>query len=232
MATFVLVHGGFVGGWDWTEFARRLRVGDNEVYTPTLTGLGERVHLGTRDTNLSTHIQDIVNVLEYEDLRDVVLTGHSYGGMVISGVATRVPERIAHLVFIDAMLPRDGQSAVDVTGGMLMQDRVEDGFVLRPPPPELEREEVLGRKRWVKQPLATFEEKLRISTPLEKQAFTRTFIFAAKKPASAPMMRGEFAAAVARVRTDAAWRFFEVQCGHAVHWQMPDQLAKILLELA
>jgi pimeloyl-ACP methyl ester carboxylesterase len=229
VTTYVLVHGGFVGGWDWTKFARRLRVRDNEVYTPTLTGLGERVHLGTHDTNLSTHVQDIVNVLEYEDLRDVVLTGHSYSGMVISGVADRVPERVAHLVFIDAMLPGDGQSAVDVTGGMLNQDQVEDGFVLRPPPQGLDEAE---RRRWVRQPLATFEEKLRISTPLEKQAFTRTFIFATRKPATAPMMQGEFAAAVARVRADPSWRFIELPCGHAVHWQMPDELARILLDLA
>ncbi|WP_158502237.1 alpha/beta fold hydrolase [Vitiosangium sp. GDMCC 1.1324] len=111
MATFVLVHGAFYGGWCWKRVRRLLCEAGHEVATPTLTGAGERHHLLTREVGLATHIQDILNVLEYEDLREVVLVGHSYGGMVITGVADRVPERLRHLVYLDAHLPDSGQAA-------------------------------------------------------------------------------------------------------------------------
>ena len=107
MATFVLVHGGWAGGWQWREVASLLRAAGHDVFTPTLTGLGERVHLASPDVGLDTHIQDILMVLEYEELRDVILVGYSYSGMVITGVAERAPERLAHLVYLDAYVPRE-----------------------------------------------------------------------------------------------------------------------------
>ena len=94
MATFVLVHGAWLGGWCWQRVAPHLRRAGHEVYTPTLTGLGERAHLLSRDVGLDTHVQDIVGVLECEDLLEVILVGHSFGGMVVSGVAERVPDRL------------------------------------------------------------------------------------------------------------------------------------------
>jgi pimeloyl-ACP methyl ester carboxylesterase len=114
MATFVLVHGAWHGGWCWRKVTPLLRAAGHEVYTPTLTGLGERAHLGHPDVGLATHVQDVVNVLEYEDLSDVVLVGHSYGGMVITGVAHQAPGRLAHLVYFDAFVPEDGQSMLDL----------------------------------------------------------------------------------------------------------------------
>lgn len=114
MATIVLVHGGTSGGWAWKPIASRLRDKDHEVYTPTLTGLGERVHLLTRETGLDTQITDIVNVLVFEDLDDVILVGHSLSGMVITGVADQVPERIAKLIYLDAFLPENGESIRDL----------------------------------------------------------------------------------------------------------------------
>ena len=116
MATFVICHGGWAGGWQWREVGAQLRAGGHEVYTPTLTGLGERVHLAHPDIDLETHIQDIVMVLRYENLYNVILVGHSYGGMVITGVAEQVPERIAQLVYLDAFVPQDGQSLADLIG--------------------------------------------------------------------------------------------------------------------
>ena len=116
MATFVLVHGGWAGGWQWREVASLLRAAGHEVFTPTLTGLGERVHLASPDVGLDTHIQDILMVLAYEELRDVILVGYSYSGMVITGVAERAPERLAHLVYLDAYVPRDGESLLDMLG--------------------------------------------------------------------------------------------------------------------
>ena len=113
MKTYVLVHGGGHGGWCYRSVAKLLRDAGHEVYTPTLTGLGERKHLLSIDTNLSTHVTDIVNTLVYEDLRDVILVGHSYGGMVITGVADRAADRIRELVYLDAAHPGDGQSLLD-----------------------------------------------------------------------------------------------------------------------
>ena len=114
METYVLVHGGGHGGWCYRKVAKLLRDAGHEVYTPTLTGLGERRHLLSIDTDLSTHVADIVKTLEYEDLRGVILVGHSYGGMVITGVADRAADRIRELVYLDAAHPYDGQSLVDV----------------------------------------------------------------------------------------------------------------------
>src|SRR5437867_3282753 len=116
MATFVLVHGASTGGWYWAPVRSLLRDAGHEVHTPTLTGLGERCHLLSRGIGLDTHIQDVVNALVYEDLRDVVLAGHSYSGMVVTGVADRVPERIAHLVYVDAFVPHHGESLLDLGG--------------------------------------------------------------------------------------------------------------------
>ena len=110
MATFVLVHGAWVGGWAWKHVAPLLRERGNDVFTPTLTGVGERVHLATPEVNLDTHITDIVNVIYYEDLEAVVLVGWSYSGMVVSGVLDRIPERLARVVYLDAEVPRDGES--------------------------------------------------------------------------------------------------------------------------
>jgi len=110
MATFVLVHGGWAGSVVWRLLAPRLRKAGHEVYAPTLTGIGAREHLLSREIDLDTHIQDVIGVIDDADLSDIVLVGHSYGGMVISGVADRVPEEVASLVYLDACLPENGQS--------------------------------------------------------------------------------------------------------------------------
>lgn len=115
--TYVIVHGAWGGGWDWKGIDSLLTASANTVYRPTLTGLGERVHLASPTIDLSTHIADIVNVIRFENLHDVVLVGHSYGGMVISRVADRIPERIRRLVFIDAFVPEDGESVVTAARG-------------------------------------------------------------------------------------------------------------------
>ena len=140
MANYVFVAGGGWGGFIWREVASRLRGHGHEVFTPTLTGVGERVHLATPQIDLETHVQDILGVLEYEDLHEVILVGHSYGGLVITGVAEQVPERLAQLVYLDGLVPQDGQSGWDVTDPGL-RDRIEqrvrahgDGWRLLPPP--------------------------------------------------------------------------------------------------
>jgi pimeloyl-ACP methyl ester carboxylesterase len=129
MATFVLVHGGGHGGWCFGPLARVLRDDGNDVYTPTLTGLGERAHLFRADVDLDCHVDDISALLRFEDLRDVILVGHSYGGMVITGAADRVPDRVGHLVYLDAKPPRDGQSLVDVAGPFMAAARADSRIV-------------------------------------------------------------------------------------------------------
>jgi len=140
MATYVLVHGGGHGGWCYQKVARLLRAAGHDVYTPTMSGLGERSHLVSADIDLDLHIRDIVAVLHYEDLRDVILVGHSYGGMVITGIADRAADRIGRLVYLDAANPVNGQSLVDVAGPIIQATRpmgkVVDGveLVLLPSP--------------------------------------------------------------------------------------------------
>jgi pimeloyl-ACP methyl ester carboxylesterase len=140
MATFVLVHGGGHGGWCYAKVAPRLRQAGHEVYTPTLTGLGERSHLMGSHVDLDLHVRDVVAVLHYEDLHDVILVGHSYGGMVITGVADRAADRIGRIVYLDAANPVHGQSLVDVAGPVIEavrpDGRVIDGveLVLLPSP--------------------------------------------------------------------------------------------------
>ena len=118
MTTFVLVHGSCHGGWCWKEVTPLLRKYGHDVYTRTLTGLGERSHLVSRNVGLHTHILDIIQVLEYEDLSEVTLVGHSYGGLVIGGVAEVIPERIKRLVYLDAYIPQDNKSAFDIVPGL------------------------------------------------------------------------------------------------------------------
>ena len=134
MTTYVLVHGGGHGGWCYQRVARILRTAGHDVYTPTMTGLGERSHLLNPQVDLDLHVGDVVTVLHYEDLRDVILVGHSYGGMVITGAADRAVDRIGRLVYLDAATPRNKQSLVDVAGPVIEAirplGRVVDGIEL------------------------------------------------------------------------------------------------------
>lgn len=127
---YVLVHGAWGGGWAWKEVQRLLEAEGHTVYRPTLTGHGERVHLSDPNIDLSLHIQDVVNLIKWEELEDVILLGHSYGGMVVTGVADQVPERIRRLVYVDAIVPEDGESVNAAFGQerALTQDE-ESGFV-------------------------------------------------------------------------------------------------------
>jgi pimeloyl-ACP methyl ester carboxylesterase len=131
--TFVVVHGATAGGWEWKNTGKFLTDDGHTVYRVTLTGLGERMHLSSPDIDLQTHINDVVNLILFEDLHDVVLTGHSYGGMVITGVMDRIPDRIRHVVFLDAAVPDDGQSIWDIFGGQSPQGpNFADGFMQVP----------------------------------------------------------------------------------------------------
>lgn len=114
--TFVLVHGAWAGGWEWKGIGQRLLADGYTVYRPTLTGLGERVHLANESIDVNTHVTDVVNTILFEDLHDVILMGHSYGGMVVTGVVEKIPDRIKAVVYVDAFFPNDGESANDMVG--------------------------------------------------------------------------------------------------------------------
>jgi pimeloyl-ACP methyl ester carboxylesterase len=231
MTIYVLVHGACGGGWIWRDVASLLRARDHEVFTPTLTGLGERVHLTHPEINLSAHIQDVVNVFEFEDITGAVLVGHSYAGMVITGVADRIPQLVSHIVYLDAHVPQDGQSHSDLTG----IQRTGEEWLVKPPtrpegsPAPTEVEQWMMSKL-VSQPRRTLEEKLSLSVPTEKQPFNRTFIKAERSPRTDGPSVALWRAAD-RVRIDPAWNYLGIDTGHMVQIEKPEQVAAMLLEL-
>jgi pimeloyl-ACP methyl ester carboxylesterase len=236
MKTYVLVHGGGHGGWCYQPLARILRARGHEAYALTLTGLGERSHLLNAAVDLDTHITDVVNTLVFEDLRDVILVGHSYGGMVITGVADRVPERIGHLVYLDAAYPQNGQSLVDHAGPMMLaarkSARVVNGIelVLFPGEDPLGFYGVKdpGQIAWMKpkltpHPWKCFEQKLVLKNEAVMRAIPRSFItcsFRMDDPSRAAL------------KALCNGRYWEFDTGHDLMITEPAAVAGVLLQLA
>ena len=235
MATFVLVHGAWGGSWGWRDFANLLRADGHEVYTPSLTGQGERIHLGGPQVNLSTHVTDVENVFRFEELTDVTLVGHSYGGMVLTGVADRIPELIQHLVYVDAFLPKDGESCFDLGGaGGPDKATIEDGWKIMPMGPRIEPEtpEAAERLRKISpQPIGTFEEKVRLTVPLEQRTFSLTYVKATGERPGDANRTSAFWQAAERTQADARWRYHGLPCGHVIQREMPQELEAILDEV-
>jgi pimeloyl-ACP methyl ester carboxylesterase len=233
MATFVIVHGGWGGGWEWTDVARKLRQQGHEVFTPTLTGLGEREHLGGQDTGLSDHIEDVVKVLEFEQLTDVVLCGHSYGGMVVTGAADRVAERIRLLVYVDAFVPDDGQAGRDLVppefAEEVMRSADERGDGRFPIPEDLlppegalsaeRREAYIMRLR--PQTLPTFTEPVRLSGAVDELA--RAFVRCTTDDIMAPFAERALA---------EGWTYRELATPHDPQLFDPEAITAILDDLA
>ncbi len=174
--TYVIVHGAWGGGWDWRAVDSMLTRHGHRVVRTTLTGLGERVHLASPDIGLSTHIDDVVNTILWDNLQAVVLVGHSYGGMVITGVADRIPERIRRIVYLDAFLPDSGDTALglaDSSGATFLRANVRDGFII---PTWVTDDHAIPRD--VPQPLRTFTDTLRLVNPAARRipaAYILTF---------------------------------------------------------
>jgi len=235
MTTFVLVHGAWGGSYAWHDFANLLRGDGHEVYTPSLTGLGERSHLGGPDVNLTTHVTDVENVFKYEGLSDVVLVGHSYGGMVVTGVADRVPELISHLVYSDAFLPKDSESCFDLGGaGGKENARIEDGWKVQSPgalPENPTPEQLRQNNLRAPQPLGTLTEPVSLKTPLEERDFSLTYIKALQPP-RASGGASAFWAASDRTRDDPRWNYYEMATGHGTYREMPERFREILYEVA
>jgi pimeloyl-ACP methyl ester carboxylesterase len=240
MATYVLVPGAWIGGWAWKAVARRLRQGANDVYPVTLTGLGERVHLARREVNLDTHITDVIKLLEFEDLRDVVLVGHSYSSCVVPGVADRVGDRLSHVVYVDGGPLADGQSMLDFAGPEGAADlrrKVAErgdgwllpypGFEELGPPPMLEglgpAERALLEGKSTPQPFGTYEQPLRLKGG--KGNFQQVVI-----ACNGFRFLEKVAPQVAAFLTPA-WKRLELATGHWPMLSAPDALAEQLLGL-
>jgi len=224
--TIVFVHGAWGGGWQYTRVEPLIESVGHTVFRPTMTGLGERVHLGGPEVGLSTHIEDIVNVLEFEDLTEVVLVGHSYGGMVIAGVADRIPGRIAKLIYFDAILPENGESvaslfrgAIDTwatagAGGaetwQLVPRWVEEG---EKPPVD------------VPQPILTFYEPIVLGNS-EAKRLSAAFLLTVE----AGKEVDDFDVFADRAR-ELGWEVFEMEGDHNPHWFQPEAFVDVLLQV-
>ena len=226
MATFVLVHGAWHGGWCW-RFLRPFLKG-HEVFAPSLTGLGERKHLARPDIDLDTHIGDIVSILEMEDLHDVILVGHSYGGMVVTGAADRAHDRIKRIVYLDAFVPENGKCVLDYVvpeRAARMREEGERTGSVTPPPLSLwgltKPEHVdFVKPREVPHPYRTMSQAIRLSGNAER--IPKTFVYCSS-PAT-----GSFDRFATRYRDDPAWSFYELKTGHDAMILMPERVAEIL----
>ncbi|HXU74810.1 MAG TPA: alpha/beta hydrolase family protein [Polyangia bacterium] len=239
MATFVLVHGAGTGGWLWRRVRSLLARAGHEVFTPTLTGLGERAHLARRDVGLGTHIDDIVGVLDYEELHDVILVGFSYAGMIIPAVADRLPGRVRRLIYLEAVVPQSGTAMLDVMPPEVReawQRHVLAGDGWRVPPmtktylgridpdgaDESEIRRLLARR--TPQPLACFSEPLTLE---HADALPpATFIHCTDKQQHDSLAKQ---AATLRAR---GWLVRELPTGHFCMLTMPGATASLLAEIA
>jgi len=232
-SSYVLVHGAWHGGWCWRRVADRLRAAGRRVLTPTLTGLGDRVHLARTDTTIELFADDIINAIAAEELSSVVLVGHSFAGRPISLVADRIPQRLRRLVYLDAALPENGVSHLDALPSELREARIraaeafDGGRSLPPPPPEAlgvtEQDDTAWlRRRMVPQPFACFRASFRLANPLGNK-LPVTYI-RCTNPAYEPME-----ASARRARSIPGWRYLELATGHDAMITRPAELAEILL---
>jgi pimeloyl-ACP methyl ester carboxylesterase len=218
--TYVIVHGAWGGAWDWRRVDSMLTAQGHLVYRVQLTGLGERVHLASSSIGLATHIDDVVNTLVWENLRNVVLLGHSYGGMVITGVADRVPDRIAQLIYLDAFVPDSGESVFsfqDSAGAAFFRANTRDGFIV---PPWVTDVHVTPRD--VPQPLHTFTDTLRLINP-DGRKVPATYILTVDPGATSDPFQRYADRAAAR-----GWRVLRMEADHIPERSAPAALVELL----
>jgi pimeloyl-ACP methyl ester carboxylesterase len=226
MTTFVLVHGATAGGWIWRSVPSLLRAAGQDVYTPTLTGLGERRHLFSPETTMETHILDIFNVLDFENLHHVILVGHSYGGAVITGVAELCAERLSHLVYLDAFVPQDGEAVKDLYDSPVADALAE--HYLNGGKGGSEDAAVAGDARFTAHPLKTFVHPLQLKSKAAA-ALPRTYIFCTEKQEMGLRAQGIIRSAD-RAKA-AGWSYHELNTGHHPMWTLPRELTDILLSI-
>lgn len=246
MANFVLVHGAWHGGWCWRDVRKILENNGHTVFTPTLTGLGERSHLLSPGIDIETHIADVTNVLVWEELNDVILVGHSYGGMVITGVADRLKDRLRHIVYLDAFVPADGDSSATHIVKLMKPDATDTEFdaeiarrhatanALGGGPPDLDRlfdipMEMAEKRAWVKRRVTPHPVGTQV-TPVDladggPEGLPKTYILCAGAPGRTPFM-----ALADRLRHDDGWTYRELDTTHDSMVTMPAETAALLIE--
>jgi len=228
---FLLCHGAWSGGWSWKKMHPLMAQAGHRLVAPTYTGLGEREHLASPAVDLDTHIQDILNVIKFEDFRDVVLLGHSYGGMVATGVADRARGCVSQLIYLDAFVPRDGQSLFDLHEGgrepMSKAAAAGDGYRVPPNPPPADTPQADLRwldDRRVDMPIKCLETKLKLEHG--EPSMPRSYIYCKRIPPGDVF--GQFAK---RAKSEEGWRYFELDASHAPNVTAPEALMKVLAEI-
>jgi hypothetical protein len=231
--TFVLVHGACHGGWCWRRVADLLSARGHRVFTPTLTGLGERSHLLSRDINLDTHIADVVNVFRFEDLTDVCLVPHSYAGWPCSGALEQIGDRVSSIVWLDAQMPQDGQCGMDTANPRYRADTlaaIANGEPARQPPPVAffgvnERDRAWVESKLTPQPIGVSTQPIRLTGARERVA-KKLYIRAPSYQQAA------FDAAYAACQADPTWQTLTTEAGHDVMIDAPEWLTDVLVKHA
>ena len=232
MTTYVLVHGAWSGSHGFRHVRNRLQKAGHEVFTPSLTGIGERAHLSSPLVNLSTHVRDVVNQILYEDLNDIVLMGFSYEGFVVTGALEHIADRVAHLVYLDAFVPNDGDTLIGLVSGDGRQPvQVNEEWLV--PAPERKFDDA-NEGKWISarrmpHPRGCFTEPVRLLRPPEEQAFTLTYI---KATLGSPNANGTNALwrAAERAKAPPEWLYKEINTTHMVASNRPVELSQMLLE--
>ena len=227
MATYLICHGAWSAGWAWKKIRPLLRAAGHDVFTPSYTGLGERAHLAHAMVDLETHIIDTLAVIRCEDLSDLILVGHSYGGMVATGVADRAPDHIRHLIYLDAFVPTDGQSLNDLVNRAPVAAPLEGWLIPpNPPAPDTSPEDLAWvTPRRMHHPARCFSQHLTLAAAPPR--FPRSYIHCTKK--TGPDVFQQFAD---RFRAAPDWDFHEMPESHSPNITAPAALAELLLRLA
>jgi pimeloyl-ACP methyl ester carboxylesterase len=229
---FLVCHGAWSAGWAWKKMHPLMQAAGHRLVTPSYTGLGERAHLANASIDLNSHIEDILAVIKYEDLRDIVLVGHSYGGMVATGVADRARDKVEQLIYIDAFVPKDGQSLFDLneSGRAPLQKTAKEGDGWRVPPMQTPPDTSAADVEWlsarrVHMPIKCFETKLKLDGgPL---TLPRSYIYATRiTPADT---FGPFAR---DTKSDPAWNYHEIDASHSPNVTAPEALMALLQKIA
>lgn len=235
MTTYVLVHGAWHGSWCWKRVRKALVAAGHEVFTPTLTGVGERSHLNSPSVNLETQIADVLNLVKWEELSDIVLCGHSYGGCVITGVADRIPERIRALIYLDAFVLEDGECLFDHVGEEAVRATREqvrntgEGWKVDPIPGEVFQVNLRDRA-WMnaqctRQSLGCFEQRIKLTGGIQRvRNVTHILATGFREGSPFPPMHERAKA--------KGWKTRTISCGHDVMLDLPDELTSLLLEFA
>ena len=240
MTAYVLVHGAWHGAWCWGKVTPLLEAAGHTAVVPTLSGVGELAHLATPELGIEEHVRDVVNALEAADLRNAVLVGHSYGGIVVGAAAHRAPERVRHLVYLDALVPRDNASAADVAVPAWLEvakalaDESGDGWLL--PPPSVEHpfgvtdpaDAAWVRANLTPHPIRTFTDRVSLRDP-RAERIPRTYIRCPLRANPGPDTLSHHAEAA---RRSPSWRYREIASDHDSMITHPRELADLLLEVA